>query len=181
MSRARFRGENHLKMDGKGRVSIPAEFRRVLEGNDPDWSSETNPRMHVHYGSHLKGGLEVFTVDGQNELEALVEAMPLGSVQRKVATDCYMTKTLEVRLDDTGRAVLPQMLRDKMALGDGMQILARGMGASFEMWNPNVYNDIHGDDVADFLASQAPDFDPKSLLNPSKVQLDDHRQRDPRD
>ena len=34
MSR-RFRGESHHKVDAKGRVSIPASFRRVIEASDP--------------------------------------------------------------------------------------------------------------------------------------------------
>ncbi|HKK83893.1 MAG TPA: cell division/cell wall cluster transcriptional repressor MraZ, partial [Roseovarius sp.] len=34
----RFRGESHHKVDTKGRVSIPASFRRVLESSDPNWT-----------------------------------------------------------------------------------------------------------------------------------------------
>ena len=36
----RFRGESHHKVDAKGRVSIPASFRRVLEAGDPNWQSD---------------------------------------------------------------------------------------------------------------------------------------------
>ena len=38
MAARRFRGESVHKVDAKGRVSIPAAFRRVLEDGDPDWT-----------------------------------------------------------------------------------------------------------------------------------------------
>ncbi|MEM9123456.1 MAG: MraZ N-terminal domain-containing protein, partial [Pseudomonadota bacterium] len=39
----RFRGEFDQRVDGKGRMSIPASFRRVLEQGDPNWSSGGDP------------------------------------------------------------------------------------------------------------------------------------------
>ena len=50
MSR-RFRGESIHKVDGKGRVSIPAAFRRVLEENDPDYALGLNPNLIIVYGN----------------------------------------------------------------------------------------------------------------------------------
>ena len=46
----RFRGEAENKVDSKGRVSIPAPFRRVLEEGDPDWSNGVNPNFVIVYG-----------------------------------------------------------------------------------------------------------------------------------
>lgn len=163
-------------MDGKGRVSIPAEFRRALEANDPDWAEGENPRMFIHYGENLKGGLEVYTVKAQEEIEEIVEQMDFGP-ERDLSEDYFLTSTQEVRLDDTGRAVLPQMLRNKLSLTDGMQILARGRGATFEMWNPETYETARAAKTAEFLATQPANFDPKSLLNDARRKLDEQRQR----
>ncbi|MGR3452478.1 division/cell wall cluster transcriptional repressor MraZ [Pseudooceanicola sp.] len=174
MSRARFRGEHHLKMDSKGRVSIPAEFRRALEANDPDWSEGDNPRMYIHYGENLKGGLEVYTVKAQEEIEDIVLDMDYGP-ERELSEDYFLTSTQEVKLDDTGRAVLPQMLRNKLALEDGMNILARGRGATFEMWNPDTHRAMREARTAEFLASQPANFDPKSLLNDARRKRDEQR------
>ena len=46
----RFRGEGIHKVDGKGRVSIPVLFRRVLESGDPDWTEGLNPNAVIVYG-----------------------------------------------------------------------------------------------------------------------------------
>ena len=46
----RFRGESIHKVDGKGRGSIPAAFRRVLEEFDPEWTLGLNPNLIIVYG-----------------------------------------------------------------------------------------------------------------------------------
>jgi len=100
-------------MDSKGRVSIPAEFRRALEANDPDWSEGDNPRMYIHYGENLKGGLEVYTVKAQEEIEDIVLDMDYGP-ERELSEDYFLTSTQEVKLDDTGSAVA-RVLAEKQA------------------------------------------------------------------
>ena len=46
----RFRGESLHKVDAKGRVSVPAAFRRVLEEGDPDFSRGSSPNFVIVYG-----------------------------------------------------------------------------------------------------------------------------------
>ncbi len=164
-------------MDSKGRVSIPAEFRRALEANDPDFGEDANPRMFVHYGDNLKGGLEVYTVKAQDEIEDIVLEMDFGP-EREISEEYFITMTQEVRLDDTGRAVLPQFLRDKMALKDGMHILARGRGPTFEMWNPETFEGARRARVKDFMDQQPANFEPKSLLNNGRRKLEESRRRE---
>ena len=53
----RFRGEFHQKVDGKGRVSIPADFRRVLESGDPSWSDGKAPEFVIVYVDHRRSFL----------------------------------------------------------------------------------------------------------------------------
>ena len=58
-----FTGTYTLKVDAKGRMSIPADFRRVLEGGDPDWTAGLFPRMYLLYGDHLVNKLHAYTVN----------------------------------------------------------------------------------------------------------------------
>ena len=58
-----FRGQGRHKVDGKGRVSVPAAFRRVLEAGDPDWTDGLQPNLVVHYGTARKNFLEVYTME----------------------------------------------------------------------------------------------------------------------
>ena len=46
--KGRFRGESVHKVDQKGRVSVPASFRRVIEEGDPDWGAGVNPVSYTH-------------------------------------------------------------------------------------------------------------------------------------
>ena len=78
MSR-RFRGESVHKVDGKGRVSIPAAFRRVLEENDPDYTSGLNPNLIIVYGNSKRTFLEGFSVASINEVDEKIAALPRGS------------------------------------------------------------------------------------------------------
>ena len=74
MSR-RFRGESEHKVDTKGRVSIPALFRRVLEAGDPDWQSGQNPQLVVVYGDHRRNYLECYTMEAIEEVDAKIDAL----------------------------------------------------------------------------------------------------------
>ena len=46
----RFQGESLNKVDGKGRVSIPVKFRRVLQNSDSEYTPGGAPRLYIAYG-----------------------------------------------------------------------------------------------------------------------------------
>lgn len=80
----RFRGESHHKVDSKGRVSIPASFRRVLEAADPNWKSGDSPELVIVYGDHRRQFLECYTMEAIDEVDAKIAALPRGSKPRKI-------------------------------------------------------------------------------------------------
>ena len=71
----RFRGEIVQKVDGKGRVSIPASFRRVLEQGDPDWTEGLRPELVLAYGGQSQKYIEGYTVQAMEDIENAIESM----------------------------------------------------------------------------------------------------------
>ncbi len=157
-----FRGEFNQKVDSKGRMSIPADFRRVLESGDPNHPESPNPRMVVLYGPHLKDCLHAYTIEAMAEIEADIKALPRGSQERKVASRMILGKSWETEVDRDGRIVLPKDRREQIGL-DGECVMV-AMGDYFEIWNSATYEETEMAEAEEFLAEQDEDFDPLSLL-----------------
>ena len=133
-----FRGESRNKVDSKGRMSIPAKFRRVLEAGDPEWKSGENPNLVIVYGGKTREFLEGFTVEAMDDVVSRIMKMPRGCKKRLALITLYLTQSLEVSVEETGRLVLPKEQRDKIGL-DSMAFFA-GKGDTFEIWNPETYD-----------------------------------------
>ena len=159
-----FRGEFDQKVDGKGRMSIPADFRRVLESGDPDFPEKNaNARMVVLYGPHLKNFLQAYTIEDMAEIEAGIRALPRGSVQRKQASRMILGKSWETEVDRDGRIVLPKNRREQIGL-EGQSIMV-AMGDHFEIWNADTYQAQEGAEFDAYLEQMPDNFDPMALLD----------------
>ncbi|WP_099827592.1 division/cell wall cluster transcriptional repressor MraZ [Oceaniglobus indicus] len=148
-----FIGEHDNKIDTKGRVSIPADFRRVIEEGDPKWEPGKNATMAIVYGDAKRNYLEVFPVADLLKVLKAVARMPRGSAKSQSLRELYAQKTLYATLDDTGRIVLSAKLREKLGLTDMAKVV--GSVDTFEIWNPASY-DTEG--VTNLKAED--DFDP---------------------
>ena len=156
----RFRGESDHKVDGKGRVSIPASFRRVIEACDPDWTEGLPPRLILVYGGATRDYIEGFTIEAMDEVDDKISKFPRGSAKRKAMERLYSAQSVEIVVDDTGRIVLPAKLREKIGL-DGMARFVAS-GDTFEIWQPEAYDDsIAALDEEGF----DPDLDPSAYLD----------------
>lgn len=159
-----FTGEHTQKVDSKGRMSIPADFRRVLEAGDPEWTTGLFPRMYLLYGDHLKNELHGYTV---NEFTALVDqinAMPRGSANKKKLSRLIIGQSIKLDVDKDGRTVMPIKQRQKLGLTDG-ELKFSGLGDHFEIWKAETYAEEIVDDLTGWLDEQGEDFDPLSLLD----------------
>ncbi len=149
----RFIGEDRFKVDSKGRVSIPASFRRVLAAGDPDCAEGSHPQVVIVYGDAKRDFLECFTIEAMDRIQAKIERMPRASKKRRALQRLYATHALTTAVDETGRMVLPAKLRNKIGL-EGEAFFA-GTGEAFEIWKPETY-DVEMD--CDLTADD--DFDP---------------------
>jgi len=114
----RFRGESVQKLDAKGRVSIPAAFRRVIELGDPDWTEGLPAQFVLVYGDQRRPFIEGFTMESMEAVDAKIAAMPRGSRERRLLERMFSGQSMQLSVDDTGRIVLPPKLREKLNLSD---------------------------------------------------------------
>ena len=135
----RLRGESVHKVDQKGRVSVPASFRRVIEEGDPDWDRDNKDRAATFvliYG--FKGRIEGYTMEGMEEIDEMISALPRFSDRRRIAERLINTKSMDAQVDDNGRIILPAKLRQEFEI-EGEAVFA-GMGDHFQIWSPTAYD-----------------------------------------
>lgn len=120
------------KVEPNGRVSIPSEYRKILESLGsthvvvlPQFKS---PDAHV-----------VLSQAGHEKVVARVEA-EAKALEPKARTALKMKVTSNARaiaMDDGGRIKLSPELRD--ALGITNEIVFAGDGSTFELWHPDKW------------------------------------------
>jgi MraZ protein len=159
----RFRGESHNKVDTKGRVSIPASFRRVLEAGDPNCQSSGNPELVIVYGDHRRNYLECYTMQAIDEVDDKIDALPRGSKERKMLQRMFHGQSFPTTVDETGRLVLPAKLRNKIDLeGEAFFIAA---GDTFQIWKTETYDTVERAKEEQWLDDMPEDFDPMDFLD----------------
>lgn len=132
-----FRGESTNKVDGKGRVSIPAPFRRVIEDGDPEWTSGLQANFVIVYGRPGKKCLECYTMNGIEEIDQKIARLPRFSKKREAFHRLFHTQSVPATLDETGRIVLTGKLREMTGISD--EAVFAGMGDFFQVWEEGAY------------------------------------------
>ena len=120
------------KIDAKGRVSIPAPFRAVLE------------RDGYAGGIYCYPSLDAPALDagGQRlakKIDGLLDGLPDYSDERDELSVALYGEVQVLSIDGDGRIVLPQSLRAHAGIGD--QITFVGLGDKFQMWSPERFDE----------------------------------------
>ncbi|SFD87952.1 division/cell wall cluster transcriptional repressor MraZ [Roseivivax sediminis] len=161
--RLRFRGESRHKVDGKGRVSVPAAYRRVLEAGDPDWTPGDDPGLVIVYGDHRRKYLECYTIKEFEAVEERISRMKRGSQKRRILERLFSSQSLVTSIDNTGRIVLSAKLRAKVGIADEAQFASNL--DTFQIWEPSAYEAEEMARTEDYLDEMPEDFDPLELLD----------------
>ncbi|MCL1628884.1 MULTISPECIES: division/cell wall cluster transcriptional repressor MraZ [Roseinatronobacter] len=162
----KFRGSFHQKVDGKGRVSIPASFRRVVESGDPDWTDGLRPNLVIVYGLDSQKRLDCYTLNAIEDIEDRIDLMQPGSPERETLELTFHGHAADVQIDEDGRIVLPQRLRDKLELEPNEAAFFIAKGDHFQIWKEDTFKVVKSSRTDVFLADQAPDFDARIHLPP---------------
>lgn len=158
----RFRGESVHKVDAKGRVSIPAAFRRVLEEGDPEWAQGLNPNTVLVYGGKARDFIEGYSMTSMADVDDRISALPRGSKNRRALEHMFSGQSVQLQVDDTGRLVLTPKLRDKLGITKDAVFVATG--DTFQIWEPEAY-DAHAAQLENWLDVDDEEFDPLILLD----------------
>jgi transcriptional regulator MraZ len=152
----RFRGESVHKVDQKGRVSVPAPFRRVLEEGDPDWAEGASPNFVIIYGRPGRRCLEGYSIRAIGEIDDMIATLPRFSREREIVERFINTRSVYAQVDENGRVLLPAKLREMIGLGD--EALFAGMGDKFQIWTPDAYAEDEARIAGEFGAGDADPF-----------------------
>ena len=122
----RFRGTSTHKVDAKGRVSIPADFRRVLDACDPHRGEGVNPSLVICFGDPRFPYFTAYTVQGVAEISDMIDDMDEGDPDRDALETYFYGRSETVTIDDSGRLILTAALRDRIGITDAATFAARG-------------------------------------------------------
>lgn len=121
---SRFVGRADCKVDAKGRVSVPADFRRALGEGRPLYAlaSLTDPVIEC-------GGDDLVDL-----MLATISSLDVYDEDRWVMEEAVTEETQRLSFDENGRVILPVALREH-AMIDGIAGFA-GRGQRFVMATP---------------------------------------------
>ena len=118
------------KIDAKGRVSIPASFRAVLE------------RDGYAGGLYCYPSLDADALDAGGErlakkIDGLLAGLPDYSNERDELSVALYGDVQVLTIDGDGRIVLPEVLRAHANLDTAVTFV--GLGDKFQMWEPTRF------------------------------------------
>ena len=127
-----FRGRFEHSIDGKGRLSVPAKFREVLQEKfDGDKNLVVVPNERC---------LEVHPVARWDQVEEQVRTGSMFDEGLRELRRLYMSRAREVEIDSAGRVLLPPDSRQQAGLDRDVTLVGGGL-ALFEVWDRRRFED----------------------------------------
>jgi MraZ protein len=125
----RFVSHYMLRLDAKGRVSVPASFRAVLarDGFEGLYCYPTLDRPALDAGGNAL----------LNEIQALIAGFPPYSDAREQFALALYGTSETLKLDAEGRVVLTEALKGHAGITDAAVFV--GLGHKFRIWEPGRF------------------------------------------
>ena len=127
------------KIDAKGRVSVPAPFRAVLERDGYAGAGAS--------GIYCYPSLDAPALDCGGErlakkIDGLLAGLPDYSDERDELSVALYGDVQVLALDGDGRIIVPESLRAHASLGEssGGQVTFVGLGDKFQIWAPQAFD-----------------------------------------
>jgi MraZ protein len=121
-----FLGQYQHNLDDKGRLMIPARYRDLLAA-----------------GAFITQGFDrclmVMTDAYFQDVYARISSMNMADSSARMLKRLILSNAYPVEVDKVGRILVPQNLREFLAINSGELIVA-GQGEYFEVWTPAEWN-----------------------------------------
>ena len=121
-----FLGQFQHNLDDKGRLMIPARYRDLLAA-----------------GAYITQGFDkclmVMTDAYFNEVYERINSMNMADSTARMLRRLILSNAYPVEVDKVGRILVPQNLRQVIALES--EAIVAGQGEYFEVWTPAAWNE----------------------------------------
>jgi len=131
-----FRGHYTHTMDSKGRISLPARFRQVLEARDP--TGENSDRVILTHA--LDGNLDVYPLEKWTAFEEKLQELPAFKKEVKSVKRMYIGSAQECSLDGNGRLLVPKSMRNYAQLE--REVVWVGQIDKIELWSKDAWEAV---------------------------------------
>jgi len=118
------------KVDAKGRVSVPAQFRATLVNE--------NYSAMVVYESFINQCIEGCDLDRIKKLSDSIDNLEPFSEERDAFATAVLGGSVQLSIDGDGRVILPENLLKTAKIKDNAVFV--GKGSTFEIWEPESFS-----------------------------------------
>ena len=133
-------GHYNCKLDAKGRVLVPSEFKEQL-GDQVEEGFVLRPGLHAHC-------LELYTKQDWNEVQDQLRAkFSQFNKKQEAAMRRYDAGSRFVKLDASGRLLITKDLIEKASLVK--DIVITSVTTKMEIWDKDLYEQSIADDLTD--------------------------------
>lgn len=130
-----FKGSKEISLDEKGRLTMPAAFKRVLEAKSGGMMTLTrDPQFNC---------IRCYPNPEWERVAEEINSLPSFSKTARALRAIIVQGASPVDMDKQGRALVPQEMRNLLGL-EGKVTLC-GSGEHFEMWEPQAYAEYIAD------------------------------------
>ena len=117
------------KVDAKGRVSVPAQFRASLVNE--------NYSTMVVYESFINQCIEGCDIERIKKISESIDNLEPFSEERDAFATAVLGGSVQLSIDGDGRVILPENLLKTAKIKDNAVFV--GKGSTFEIWEPKRF------------------------------------------
>lgn len=119
------------KVDSKGRVSVPSQFRNSLV--------KENMSSMVAYESFVNDCIEGCDIERIQRISDSIDELDPFSEERDAFATAVLGGSVQLAIDTDGRIIIPENLLKKAKISDSAVFV--GKGPTFEIWEPKSFSE----------------------------------------